>query len=246
MTDKGLSLRTVDYAYAVVRQVFNVMRKQRLFIGENPVEQVDKPKYDNRRFRFLTHAEADKLLTALAKRSKDVHDMALLSLLAGMRWGEINGLAWGDVLFDHGLIILRDTKNTRTRAVHLNERVTSMLRSRGPGKSQERVFPPKQGETRNLLSRTFIRTVKKLGFNDGVSDSRQRVTFHTLRHTFASWCVQEGVDLFVVKELLGHQSLQMTVRYSHLSADRLKAAVQGIGVQKKPAEEPAKNAAQGA
>jgi site-specific recombinase XerD len=58
-------------------------------------------------------------------------------------------------------------------------------------------------------------------FNEGVEDTRQRVYFHTLRHTFASWLVQRGVDLYKVKELMGHEDIKMTMRYAHLAPEGL-------------------------
>ena len=61
-------------------------------------------------------------------------------------------------------------------------------------------------------------------FNEGVEDARQRVSFHTLRHTFASWLVQRGVDLYKVKELMGHEDIKMTMRYAHLAPEGLRKA----------------------
>ena len=61
-------------------------------------------------------------------------------------------------------------------------------------------------------------------FNENVSDSRQRVCFHTLRHTMASWHAESGTDIYVLKELLGHGSITLTERYSHLSNGALQEA----------------------
>ena len=72
------------------------------------------------------------------------------------------------------------------------------------------------------------RVVAALGFNNGVTDPRQKVVFHTLRHTFASWLVEQSVDLYSVKELMGHSTLAMTERYSHLSPDKLRRAVKTL------------------
>jgi hypothetical protein len=74
------------------------------------------------------------------------------------------------------------------------------------------------------ISKTFDRTVKCLGFNDGVTDRRQRVVFHTLRHTFGSWLAMQGMHILTIKELLGHKSTAMTERYSHLIPDMKKQA----------------------
>ena len=89
------------------------------------------------------------------------------------------------------------------------------------------------------VSDTFARTVDELGLNntgeviqdkDGndipvrITDARQKVVFHTLRHTFASWLVQQGTPLYTVAELMGHSTLEMSRRYSHLAPDTLRKA----------------------
>src|SRR5512139_3863433 len=61
-------------------------------------------------------------------------------------------------------------------------------------------------------------------FNKGVKDRRQQVTFHTLRHTFASWLALQGESLMTIRELLGHKSFAMTQRYAHLMPDEKKKA----------------------
>ena len=74
----------------------------------------------------------------------------------------------------------------------------------------------------------FGRAVNALGLNDGIADRRQKVVFHTLRHTYASWLVAAGTDLYTVQRLLGHQSIALTERYAHLAPDTLKAATRAL------------------
>ena len=83
---------------------------------------------------------------------------------------------------------------------------------------------------RLLLETIYPNEAPKLTyrFNNGVTDPRQKITFHTLRHTFASWLAINGTPILTIKELLGHQSLAMTERYSHLSPDHKRQAVDGI------------------
>jgi len=90
------------------------------------------------------------------------------------------------------------------------------------------VFPSANGGRIVQISETFNRVVTALGLNNGVTDPRQKVVFHTLRHTFASWLVEQGIDLYSVKELMGHGTLAMTERYSHLSPDKLRRAIKTL------------------
>ena len=69
---------------------------------------------------------------------------------------------------------------------------------------------------------------KKLGYNEGIVDRRQRVCFHTLRHTYASWAVMAGVPIFIVAKALGHKTIAMTQRYSHLAPDSHRVAFEAV------------------
>ena len=228
MAEAGRAARSVTYVLAVVRQVFNFARDHDLFAGQNPVTKIKKPSADNRRVRFLTHEEADRLLAALAERSPQVRDMALLSLHCGLRAGEVFALTWGDVDMERGVLTLRDTKSGKTRAAIMTEAVRAMFDARERGGHASLVFPARGGGKIVQVSDAFDRTVRALGLNDGVEDSRQKVVFHTLRHTFASWLVEQGVDLYSVKELMGHGNLVMTERYAHLAPDKLRRAVKTL------------------
>ena len=92
----------------------------------------------------------------------------------------------------------------------------------------ELVFKDHNGKQIEKISKTFTRAVNALGLNDNVTDQRDKLIFHTCRHTFASWHVQNGTDLYTVKELLGHSTIQLTERYSHLRPDGLKKAARNF------------------
>jgi integrase len=230
MAKAGRAPRSVQYALAIVRQVFNFARRNDLFVGDNPVGKVKMPKFDNRRTRFLTHAEADRLLDALREVSTETHDHVLMSLQTGMRAGEVWSLTWGNVDLDRGILTLLDTKNGRSRPAYMTGPVKAMLNARRPANPDPSalVFPGRGGVKIRQASDAYDRAVAKLGLNDGITDKRQKVTFHTLRHTFASWLVENGTDLYAVKELLGHSDFKMTARYAHLGQNTLQAAVNGL------------------
>ena len=97
-----------------------------------------------------------------------------------------------------------------------------------PGEPSDFVFHSRDGGPIKEVSNAFDRAVKRIGFNKGITDRRQKVTFHTLRHTFASWLAIHNKPIFTIKELLGHQTLAMTERYSHLIPDHKKEAIEVI------------------
>ena len=226
----GKAPRTTQYILAIIRQVFNYAKNHNLFIGENPTKKVKKPPFDNKRTRFLSHEEAEALLYEIKKRSPQTHDITLLSLQTGMRAGEIFSLTWADLDFERGIITLWNTKNSQTRSAFMSEKVKQMLKARKPKDHNQNslVFPGRNGVKIRQISDTFNRAVAKLGLNAGISDPRQKVCFHTCRHTFASWLVGNGTDLYTVKELLGHSDFKMTSRYAHLGENSLQAAVKSL------------------
>jgi len=93
---------------------------------------------------------------------------------------------------------------------------------------QDYVFTDDAGKKINAVSSTYAKTVEAIGLNEGVTDRRMKVVFHTLRHTYASWLVENGVDLYTVKELIGHSSLSMTERYSHVGENAKTVAIRKL------------------
>ncbi len=238
MEGKGLSPRTVRYALHVVRIVFNFAIDEGVFAGANPAREIRKrqisgktsgiayPQEDNTKNRYLSREEADRLMTRLADRSMEVHNIAMLSLYTGMRFGEVANLKWSDVDLIQGVIMLRNIKNGKTRPAYMTSDIKKMLSDIGPGHPDSLVFPARRSlnKPHYMISSVYYKTVKEL-FNEGIADKKQWVNFHTLRHTFASWLVEKGTDIYLVRDLLGHHDLKMTERYAHIGESQLKQAV---------------------
>ncbi len=225
-TNKPLSDSSKRYIITIISQIFNYAISRIDSTLQNPVRLISKPRSDNKRERFLTVDEASRLLAALKEKSINTHDIALLSLFCGLKAGEILALTWIDINFDGKTIFIRDPKNKESRHAHMTAEIETMLKNRFNGQAlNERIF------TNTEISHTFERTVQELGLNEGRDDRRDRIVFHTLRHTFASWHAQRGTPLYTISTLLGHKSLSMTQRYSHLCPNTEKLAsmaLQGI------------------
>ena len=222
---KGYSQATVKHCLVLIRQVFNKALIWGMYQGGNPVKGVKMPTIQNERTRFLTREEAERLLKALSEMTRpDLHDMALLSLHTGMRAGEIFKLKGNDLDFQNNIIRIVDAKNKKTRHAYMTKTVREMLLKRKPEAPENFVFPDRNGKKIVSISQSFPKIIKKLGFNKNVIDDREMVTFHSLRHTFASWLAMQGESLITIRDLLGHKTTAMTERYAHLIPDHKRRA----------------------
>jgi integrase len=223
MSDNGRSNRTIQYVLQLTRQAFNSARNLSLFTGESPTKAVKWPKLDNMKLRYLSIAESEKLLTALAVKSQNLHDIALLSLHAGLRFGEIAALRWSCVNWEAGTLAIWDAK-TGSRIAYPAEKAMEMLKSRTQGRPDELIFPKRSGLDGSMAqaSKVFGETVNDLKLNEGITDRKQKVTFHTLRHTYATHLYESTHDLYLTQRSLGHSSGTMTARYAKMSENRLR------------------------
>jgi len=228
MREAGKSESTVRHALCVIRQAFNKASVWRLWKGENPCKGVSFPTPNNARQRFLTQEEAARLLAALRERSPQVAQIATLSLYGGLRLGEVLGLAWSNVNRRNGIIMVQDTKNSTSRPIFITEPIKQVLAELTPGAPDDPLFTARGGTPVQQLSKTFSNTVQELKLNEGVSDPRERVSFHTLRHTYASWAVAAGVPLYTVAKAIGHKTLTMAARYSHLAPESHRTAFEAV------------------
>lgn len=219
LSKSDLSPQTIKHCLSLLRRILNRAIQLELYIGEVP--HFEMPTVDNRRIRFLTENEANQLLTALFYRSELWHDISLFALFTGMRASEIFALTPFSVNLIQRSITILSTKNSHTRVIPLNE-ISYKIIEKYQVKELPYLFTEKQIKQ---VSRIFRTTVSELNLNRHITDRRERIVFHSLRHTFASWLVQKGVQLIVISNLLGHKGLQMTMRYAHLAPEQGQYAV---------------------
>lgn len=219
--------RTIEYIIAIIRQIWNMARRDGLIDRESPTKAVKIPKINNERQRFLSHDEAHLLLEHVRSRSFQTYQLCLISLNCGLRANEIFNLKWQQIDLDKGIIFV-DGKGDKSRYAFMTERVKQMFSEMLKGAPNELVFQSRTKEKIQRVSNAFARSVSDLKLNEGVTDERMKVVFHTLRHTFASWLAQNGENLYVIQKLMGHASFSMVQRYSHLSENALQAAVKRL------------------
>ena len=217
---KGIAPGTVYQVVSLLRGIVSKMTDWGYVTGENPFRKAPLRPLNNQRLRYLTRAEAQALLDELSKRSDPFWFTAsLLSLNCGLRFGEITKLIRSDIDFERGLIAIRDPKNGHDRHAYFTPAVEEVLGRYRCLLPHEPLFPCLRAHNENsvkVCSHTFARIIMKLGFNAGITDRRQKVVFHTLRHTYASWLAAGGVPLQLIADMLGHRSIQMTQRYAHI------------------------------
>ena len=179
----------------------------------------DKPFFPFRkekkgRVRFLSKEEEEKILSSIKARNYLEYSLVIFLLDTGARMGEALSLTYDDIDFNSKTVSFWETKTNSSRTVYLTDRaVTAVQRkccTEGPFKAINRW--------------TFRKHWDKAKIDAGLKDDNLVVP-HVLRHTCASRLVQGGVDIRRVKEWLGHKTIEMTLRYSHLSPKDLKMCV---------------------
>jgi len=206
---------TVNKDIVAVKQFF---RRMLLWgdIATNP--SVGLQYYTNPpgRIRFLAPKEWEKV-EAECNVSGDIGKAILFALYTGMRRGEILSLSWGQVLLDIGVISLYQTKNKTPRTIPLHPKLLTMLQDKMKCCNWIFCFARHKPIKNSRVHRLFNEFMSKLEIPD--------FTFHSLRHTFASYLVMNGTDLRTTAQLLGHKRIETTLRYSHLSLEHLRKAV---------------------
>lgn len=211
---KEVGPATTNRALTWLKAMFNKAIAWGKFEGVNPVKGVKFFRENNERLRYLEKEEIIKVLSHCHDHLKPI---VVVALNTGMRRGEILGLKWHDIDFRRDIIYLFRTKNDERREIPMNETVkTALIKVRKHPESPY-VFCDKNGRPFYNVRKSFSTALKKAGIVN--------FHFHDLRHTFASHLVMSGVDLNTVRELLGHKSLDMTLRYAHLSPDHKRRAV---------------------
>lgn len=217
----GLAAKTVNNHLVILQRCLNVALEWGRI---ERVPKIGKLKCISQRLDFLSPLESRQLVQGCDEPMW--RDMLLMALRTGMRLGELCGLQWQDIDLErkmltvqHSLVrgVLGSPKSHKIRHIPLTDDLCRTLYER----RHERGFVFRRPDGRPIIDWVaevgIRRACKKAGIRE--------VGWHTLRHTFASQLVSEGVPLNAVQELLGHSTVVMTMKYAHLAPSALRSAV---------------------
>jgi len=218
----GTAVRHFNVAHHLLEKASTLWSKE-TGLDRNPADQVEVYRPDDQRERYLSEEEIAALKTALDTKmyrvgTREINRtfyrlrmIVLIALTTGMRLGEVMSLTWRDLRFSEGLIaVCAKLKGGRIRYAPMTPELAQELRRYPAMIGEERLFPPRSDSTgeRQRVEHSFA-TVLALA---GIQDFR----FHDLRHSFASWFMMNGGDLYELAKILGHSNIKMTERYAKL------------------------------
>lgn len=213
---EGVSPATVNRTLEILRAILRKAQRQWNWLDKLPnIRLRSEPK---RRVRWLTPNEAANLLDELPPH---LTDMAAFTLATGLRMSNVTNLQWCDINLEkhHAWIHPDEAKTKKAIAVPLNEAAMKVLHKR-TGKHDTYVFTYNNSRIRKCNTEAWRKALKRAGI--------ENFRWHDLRHTWASWHVQNGTSLQELQLLGGWTSFEMVLRYAHLSSDHLKQAASRV------------------
>ena len=207
-----MSPSTVVRYLAALSHAYTIAVNDWGWVDDSPLRKVAKPKQPRGRERFLSDDERQRLLDACkSSTSTFLHTVVVLALSTGMRRGEIMNLRWPQVDLKRGQILLHDTKNGSSRSAPLTGLALTMLTdiSKVRRLDTDLVFYGTDPRKSVDLKKPWTTAVTKAKLKD--------FRFHDLRHSAASYLAMNGASTIEIAAVLGHKTLQMVKRYSHLA-----------------------------
>lgn len=206
------SASTTNQYLAALSHVFTLAMKEWEWVDDNPVTKVRRCKLPAGRTRFLSDTEREKLLEVCRDSPCPyLYPLVMLAICTGARFGEIINLRWVDIDFERRVMRLEQTKNGEKRAVPLAPPAyIEVLKLRE--NCRERavwVFARSNGQGPFTVKKYWEAAKEESGLQD--------FRFHDLRHTAASYLAMNGASLLEIAAVLGHKTLQMVKRYSHIT-----------------------------
>lgn len=226
-TNTARSGATVNRYMAALSIVFTKAVTEWEWLEVNPMLKVDKNKESKGRIRFLTQEEQNALLNACKDSGNDlIYMLVVLALSTGARYGELLNIKWDNVKFHdenkNVTLYLMNTKNGDNRSLTIGSLGYELLKAHSKIRkiNTKYVFARPDGKKPYDLRKQWEKALKTAGITD--------FRFHDLRHTTASNLAMNGASLRDIAEILGHRTLQMVKRYSHLTTQYTTKVLQEL------------------
>jgi integrase len=224
---EGRSATYVNILFRCLRAAFNLALNWGA-VAQNPFSKSSIVRVPERIPAHFTREQFKAFLEAT--KEPMLRDLFAFAVVTGLRQGEILNLTWSDIQFQRRLITVQSsgrhfTKTGKARTIPISDVAFSILSTRRlVASSSDLVFHRKGLPlSQTYVGHRFKRIVRTAKLDEALH-------FHSLRHTFATWLVQEGVSLYEIQKLLGHSSIAVTQVYSHLAVSQLHNAVSKISL----------------
>jgi len=215
-----LSNATVNRYKAAISVVFSFACRE-YDLPDNPVRHIRPLSEDNARTRYLSDDERKRLFVAVRQSNwNKLYLITLLAITTGARKGELTSLKWSDIDFDRQIAYISTTKNGEPKVLPLTGSAIAELQ-RFNKQDNSLVF---DSEVKPGRAYCFTKPWKKALKEAEITD----FTFHSLRHTCASYLAMNGASLLEIADVLGHKQIQMTKRYSHLCIDHKAKLINSV------------------
>jgi len=220
LSKKQLSNATINRYKAAISVVFSYACRE-YDLPDNPVRHIRPLRENNARTRYLSDDERKRLFGAVRQSSwNKLYLITLLAITTGARKGELTSLKWSDIDFDRQIAYISTTKNGEPKVLPLTESAIAELQ-RFNKQDNSLVFDSEVKPGRAYcFTKPWIKALKEAEIVD--------FTFHSLRHTCASYLAMNGASLLEIADVLGHKQIQMTKRYSHLCVDHKQKLINNV------------------
>ena len=221
----GITSRTRAHYLTVIKSFYNYLVDNH-YLDKNPSERIKLPKIEKKLPEYLTIEEVDRIMNINPTKPTDYRNIAMLETIyaCGLRVSELCELKINNIDFEECIIRVYG-KGKKERIVPMNDNSISALKTYMDeyrlyllkDKVSEYVFINNFGS--RISRQGFFKILKKICDDNGINKS---VSPHTLRHSFATHLLNNGADIRVIQELLGHSNLTTTQIYSHLVNEKVK------------------------
>ncbi|MEA2018859.1 MAG: tyrosine-type recombinase/integrase [Campylobacterota bacterium] len=230
-----LAPKTLNTLLSLIRMVYKYASLNDIYNGADITKNIKKLDIDNARLRYLSKSEINELLeyTKNNIEDKNVYICMLLALLTGARINVIVNIKVNDINLDNKSIKLFDEKGKKDKHYfgYINDKYFNTIKNQVEYAKKQKstliLTDNSQDKDRSKYYRRRLQPIFDKLFNSDldIKDITNRVVPHTLRHTFGSQLVINGVDIYTVQKLMNHKDLTMTMRYAKLNDDIKKEGV---------------------